>query len=269
MLYSKLFVYKKNLVEKNKKRNKSTETLVVTTQARWVPSLVPRLCTFSFLSFHSFSLCVLFLSLDLFALIVVNLNPHSHTLSHTHSPTSFVHFSSLFFLLHRKVKLKMACQRINMYTTKTNHAIKTQNQQIGKLLSERKDENARIRIEGVLRLKNMLVAVEIISLMSELLGQRLQLIITQNACSPDLIEAVATIIYCSSRIAEIPELQEITQQFALKYTKEWCLTHMNNESNCVSPRIIKLLGLRPPDFGTVMKALKECADEHGVGLPQQ
>jgi hypothetical protein len=51
----------------------------------------------------------------------------------------------------------MAIQRIVMYTTKTNAAIKQQNKEIGKLLSERKDENARIRMEGVIRHKNMVI----------------------------------------------------------------------------------------------------------------
>jgi len=158
----------------------------------------------------------------------------------------------------------MAIQRIVMYTTKTNAAIKQQNKEIGKLLSERKDENARIRMEGVIRHKNMLKAVEILSLMCEILGQRLQLIITQNFCSPDLLEPVATIIYCANRIAEIPEFMEITEQFAFKYIIEWALTHRDNESNCVSPRIIALLSLRPPNFSIVMKALKEVAEEQGV-----
>jgi vacuolar protein sorting-associated protein IST1 len=160
-----------------------------------------------------------------------------------------------------KVKLKMCSQRITLFEKKTNLAITTQKQQIAKMLSEKKDENARIRIEGVLRQKNMLVCVEILSLMCELLGQRLQLIVSQKACSPDLIEAVATIIYCSDRVGEIPELKEITQQFALKYTPEWCKQHLNNESNCVSPRVIKLLSLRPPDIKVVIKAMKELAAE--------
>jgi len=151
------------------------------------------------------------------------------------------------------------------------------------MLSDKKDENARIRIEGVLRQKNLvslrpfpfrepiecvsvsqLVCVEILSLMSELLQQRLQLIVKSNACSPDLIEAVATIIYCSDRITDVAELKEITLQFALKYSQEWCRTHINNESNCVSPRVIKLLSLRPPDMKAVIKALQEVAAEHNV-----
>jgi hypothetical protein len=163
-----------------------------------------------------------------------------------------------------KVKLKMCSSRIDMFTKKTNLAVARTEQQIAQLLREHKDENARIRMEGVLRQKNTLTACEIISLMAELLGQRLQLIVSQNACSPDLVEAVASIIYCADRIAEIPELKDITQQFALKYTIEWCRLHANNESNCVSNRIIKLLSLRPPDVKLVIKALRTVAESQGI-----
>jgi hypothetical protein len=158
----------------------------------------------------------------------------------------------------------MCIQRIQMFHQKTNLQIKQTEQQIAKLLDEHKDENARIRIEGVIRQKNTVKATEIISLMAELLIQRIQLIERQAACSPDLIEAVASIIYCADRIAEIPELREITQQFALKYTKEWCITHMNNESNCVSKRIIQLLSLKPPEMKIVISALQNLAEENGI-----
>lgn len=156
-----------------------------------------------------------------------------------------------------------------MYKTKTNIALKTQRQQIAQLLGEGKDENARIRVEGVLRMKNMLIAVEIIALMAETLVQRLQMIISQSACSSDLIESVSSIIYASDRVAEIPELKDITQQFALKYTKEWCMTHRNNESNCVSPRIIKLLSSRPPALKLVIDELKGIAGEHDLDWTPQ
>lgn len=164
-----------------------------------------------------------------------------------------------------KVKLKMASQRVTMYTSKKNNEIKQQRRQVAQLLAQGKDENARIRCEGILQTKRLLACVEALSLMCELLVQRLSMITRSRTCPPDLLESVASILYASDRIAgEIPELAAIAQQFALKYTKEWAYTHVNNESTCVSARCIKGLSAHAPKLTMVITELKGIAAEHNI-----
>lgn len=100
--------------------------------------------------------------------------------------------------------------------------------------------------------------------MCELLSTRIALLNTQAECSSDLLESVASIIYCSKRIDTVPELTECTEQFTKKWGKQFVSSHINNASAQVNPRIVRLLSVEPPTFEAVLEQMQQIADMYSV-----
>jgi vacuolar protein sorting-associated protein IST1 len=164
-----------------------------------------------------------------------------------------------------KVQLKMSNSRMDIFNTKREAEMRKHRKEISSMLEAGKESSARIRCEAVIRIENQLVCTEILALMTELLGARLGLIASSKTCSPDILEAVATVIYCGQRMGDaLPELRKITQQLALRWTEKWVRTHIQNDSGCVNPRIIDALSVKPPNMGKINAVLAAVATEHGV-----
>lgn len=89
--------------------------------------------------------------------------------------------------------------------------IKKEKREIATLLSNEKEEKARIKVEHIIRSDFTIEAYEILELLCELLHERMKLLVAEEKCPPDLDEAVCTLIYCANR-TECPELTEITKQ---------------------------------------------------------
>lgn len=163
-----------------------------------------------------------------------------------------------------KVKLKMCVSRMTMLTNKLNNQLIIEKKQIANLLNDNKDESARIRVESIIHTRNLINVFELLSLMCELLSTRIGLISSSDTCSSDLEESIASIIYCSRRVDNIPELSECTDQFSKKYGSKFVQQHINNEAGRVNPRIVDKLSVSPPDFEIVLNNMQEIAKQFDI-----
>lgn len=162
-----------------------------------------------------------------------------------------------------KSHLKMAVQRLMMHRNKKTNQISVDSKAVAILLQQGKDESARIRCEAILHEKNLCIAYEMLQLMCELLGARVALVTASKECPSDLEEAISSVIYCSGRI-EIPELKFIVQQYAAKYSSEWCTTHVDNASGKVHPRIVEKLAIIAPPFDVLLGMMQDIAATYNV-----
>lgn len=106
-----------------------------------------------------------------------------------------------------------------------------------------------------------------------------------SKCPADLREAVCTIIWASSRCDDVRELQEVTNQFKLKYGKEFVEENMRSEEHVhlrvtslffqsVSSyinsffvsmeQVVHRLNFSAPDHFVVIKQLSSIAKEFDV-----
>ena len=73
--------------------------------------------------------------------------------------------------------------------------MKRQKKDIAVLLRENKEEKARIRTEAIIREDFKLEALDILSLLCELLHERMGLLVSMKQCPPDMVESVSTLIW--------------------------------------------------------------------------
>ena len=116
-----------------------------------------------------------------------------------------------------------------------------QRREIGELLKKGKNEYAWIRVEAVIREKNLIAAYEILELYLELIAVRIELLDkhrncprylhshdpTFNSISPlrsvsvsDMVEAITTLMFAAPRVADLPELVEVRRWLNIKFGKE-------------------------------------------------
>ena len=162
-----------------------------------------------------------------------------------------------------KVQLKSATSRMVMSTNKRNNAIRIDSRLIGSLLQQRKDESARIKVEGLLHQRNLVSVMETLQLMCDLLATRIQIITHSTEVPSDLEESIATLIYASQRV-EIPELELIAHQFVAKYGEKAMRLHLNNDLGRVNPRVVEKLQINPPDFALVISTMQDIAAQWEV-----
>jgi vacuolar protein sorting-associated protein IST1 len=64
-------------------------------------------------------------------------------------------------------------------------------------------------------------------------------------CPPDLIEGISSIIWATNRV-EIEELQEVRNQFKLKYGSDFIKNADENAGGVVNARLLQKLSVQPP-----------------------
>lgn len=113
------------------------------------------------------------------------------------------------FLDHRacsphSTKLPEAPSKIICWLTPCDVAlvlqVKNMRKEIADLLRASKQENARIRVETVIRENLLLQAFEVLELFLELLAVRVQLVEKSKDMPPDMIEALSSLVYSASRL---------------------------------------------------------------------
>ncbi|KAJ1917293.1 Vacuolar protein sorting-associated protein ist1, partial [Tieghemiomyces parasiticus] len=130
--------------------------------------------------------------------------------------------------------------------------------EVGQLLAAGKEENARIRVERVIREDLTVEAFEIIELFCELLLARLGLLDQMKQCDPTLVEAIHSLLYATPRV-EVQELAVVRDQFAMKFGKEFVLKGAENTDNTVNPRLLLKLSWEVPAPFLVDAYLQEIA----------
>ena len=159
--------------------------------------------------------------------------------------------------------LKLAINRLRLQRNKKQQAIKVQRHEIASLLTLGKEDSARIKVEQIIQEDNVLEAYDVLELYCELLSARMQIIVASVECPPDLVEAVVTLIFASSRV-EIPEFAQLRDDFILKWGREYVLLHMNNESSQANTKVVSKLSIAVPDRSLVLGYLRTIASEHSL-----
>lgn len=161
------------------------------------------------------------------------------------------------------VDLKMAVSRIQIASNKKSALMKQSMREIAVLLSEGKEEKAKIRAEALIRDDNLIEAYEILQLQCELLYERIKLIEYSKHCPPDLIPVVSTLLWASRRV-DIPELIEIRKQFKGKYGKTFEENAMENRGSVLNERVVMKLSVDPPAAYLVQTYLEKIAEQFEV-----
>mmetsp|Transcript_13253 Transcript_13253/g.19967 ORF Transcript_13253/g.19967 Transcript_13253/m.19967 type:complete len:318 (-) Transcript_13253:193-1146(-) len=162
-----------------------------------------------------------------------------------------------------KPLLKMASKRIQIANNKRATQSKHAKREVSKLLADGKDEKAIIRVEHIIRDDFTMEAYEIIELMCSLVHERCKHLSSHDECPVDLLEAVTTVLWASSRV-DISELEGIRKQLIKKYGNKFYEEANNNEKNLVNSRVVHKLNISPPSPLLIRKYLKEIAREYEV-----
>ena len=103
-------------------------------------------------------------------------------------------------------------------------------------------------------------AYEILSLLCDLLSERIRYLASEPQCPPDLYEAVCTLIWSAHR-TDIAELQDVKKQFAKKYGKEFIEEAMENKNSCVNERVVHKLSVQVTTSASAGKIRRWRADK--------
>ncbi|XP_059633072.1 uncharacterized protein LOC132275898 [Cornus florida] len=164
-----------------------------------------------------------------------------------------------------KTSLKLATARIKLLKNKKEAQVNQLKRELAKLLESGQDQNARIRVEHVVREEKMMAAYDLIAIYCELIAARLSIIESQKSCPIDLKEAIASIIFGSPRCADIPELLDVRKHFTAKYGKEFTSAAVELRPDCgVSRMLVEKLSVMAPDGQTKIKILSAIAEEHNI-----
>eukprot|EP01094_Clydonella_sp_ATCC50884_P023496 TRINITY_DN5652_c0_g1_i2.p1 TRINITY_DN5652_c0_g1~~TRINITY_DN5652_c0_g1_i2.p1 ORF type:complete len:190 (+),score=53.11 TRINITY_DN5652_c0_g1_i2:38-571(+) len=162
-----------------------------------------------------------------------------------------------------KLPIKAAIVRIKIQRNKKNALIENERRIIAGLLKDGKDENARVRVEKIIKEQHTLDAYEELYIHLEELLQRAQSLKASNGLPEDLREGVCTVIFASPRV-KIAELTTLREQFTVKYGQLILQDAFLNRNDCINPKVFQCLSVSPPSEAEVLLLLNEIAKQHGV-----
>ena len=165
-----------------------------------------------------------------------------------------------------KVNLKMLINRINLLVQKQGNLAKAEKRAVATLLRDGKEQNARIKVEQIIRTDYKLESYDMIKQYTETLITRFNLLSTQEAMAPEIAEAVAALVYSGYMLgAEVAELKELFVLFTAKYGKEFTQEVIGNKDKYLNHRFNKMLSSSSVPDGTVVCAyLTEIAKAYSV-----
>ncbi|MEW5312373.1 MAG: hypothetical protein WDW38_004012 [Sanguina aurantia] len=165
------------------------------------------------------------------------------------------------------IQLQLCLGRIKIQCNKKQQQIRANKREVSELLSTNKHDNALIRVEGVLREKQMIQVYEILELYLELIKVRTQLLSKSKAVPNDMIEAVSSVVYASQRISDLDELAALRNMFSAKFGKtyvEQAASDLHTSRWEVNHKVIKGLLVEPPLLSEKVAELREIAREFNV-----
>ncbi|KAF8065722.1 hypothetical protein HT031_002782 [Scenedesmus sp. PABB004] len=199
---------------------------------------------------------------------------------------------------------RLCIARIRLLKNKRNMQMKAYRKDISELLRSGKQDYARIRVEAVIREAFTLTgkrahaaprraaptrprahkptrrrragavrgvcraaAYEIIELYLELLAVRSGLVASSKEVPRDMLEALSSVLYASSRVPDLPELTTLHKMFTAKFGKEY-VGEACSDVACgrwmVNENLRACLTVEPPEPALKLEALSEIAQEYGV-----
>jgi hypothetical protein len=112
----------------------------------------------------------------------------------------------------------------------------------------------------VIRVRNVLKALEILELFLEMIKTRLDFLATQKAIPAEMRTSVLSIAYAASRLDAIPELGSIRRIFESKFGREVFLEVTRGEPDSgtgVQEHLLRCLSVEPP---TVLEKVAAAED---------
>lgn len=164
-----------------------------------------------------------------------------------------------------KTCLNLAISRIKFLRNKREVQLKKMRQEIAQFLQTGQEAIARIRVEHIIREMNILAAYEILELFCEFVLARVPILETKKECPPELLEAIASIIFAAPRCSDLPELIQIRNLFTMKYGKEFvsAASELRPDSS-VNRAVIEKLSVKAPSANEKLKVLKDIAHEYNL-----
>jgi predicted DCC family thiol-disulfide oxidoreductase YuxK len=166
-----------------------------------------------------------------------------------------------------KTQCQLCCGRIRLMRNKRNIQLKNSRKEVANLLRTGKAENARIRVETVMREEAMLQAYDVVELFVELLQVRVAIVDRSKELPPDMTEAVSSLIYAAARVTDLQELGAIKSLLAAKFGKEYA-AEAASDHLCrkwhVNDNLIRWLSIEAPTPEDKIACLTEIAQEHGI-----
>ncbi|XP_051130974.1 uncharacterized protein LOC127251356 isoform X2 [Andrographis paniculata] len=164
-----------------------------------------------------------------------------------------------------KTSLRLAASRLKLMKNKKEVQVKQMKKEIAQLLESGQEQNARMRVEHVIREEKMMAAYDLLEIYCELIIARLPVIESQKNCPIDLKEAITSVIFASLRCGDLPELLDIRKQLTAKYGKDFATAAIELRPQCgVGRLLVEKLSAAAPDVQMKTKVLSAIAEEHNV-----
>lgn len=165
-----------------------------------------------------------------------------------------------------KAALRMGMARIKIQQNKIVNSVKIQRRAIAELIVVGKYDNARVKVESLIRDDLSLGGLEALLLFCDLIASRAQSLINgaPDSPPPELKEAIASIIWVSNRLNTVAELSTARNYFKRRYGSQFVQRCINNEEYAVSDTITEKLGLDVPSHEMCVEYLQGVAGEFGV-----
>ncbi|KAH6802116.1 hypothetical protein C2S51_033562 [Perilla frutescens var. frutescens] len=162
---------------------------------------------------------------------------------------------------------RLAVSRLPTLKTQRQGRCSVARSDVVHFLNNANHDRALLRVEQVIMEQNMLDVLVALEGYCHLLVERVNLFEQQKFCPEELLEAVSTLIYASTRCGDFPELLELRAIFSSKFGKEFVLRAVELRNHCgVNPRIIHKLSTRMPSLENKMEVLKEIASENNIQI---
>nr|CEL68549.1 TPA: IST1 homolog protein, putative [Neospora caninum Liverpool] len=162
-----------------------------------------------------------------------------------------------------KSSLKMAMSRARMNQNRLQNSIRIQRSEIAALISEGKEERARLKAEHMLRECRVERAMDILYTLCELIVTRMNYLTSEKCCPSDLLSAVHSVLYCEPRL-NIDELKTVRRQFTIKYGQLFVEEAVKNDKQEAHFKLVHSLSLTQPVELEILEVLKSVAEEYGV-----
>jgi vacuolar protein sorting-associated protein IST1 len=144
------------------------------------------------------------------------------------------------------------------------------------LLSQHREQSARIRVENIIATDTTVELMEILELYCELLLARAGLLDDKSRLDSEggegtgLEEAAASIIYSAPRLPrDVKELGIVRAMLIERFGKEFGIKANDNRDGMVPKRIVDKLKVDPPKEELVVAYLTEIARTYGVQWPRE
>lgn len=126
-------------------------------------------------------------------------------------------------------------------------------------------DRALLRVELVIKERNMIDVLAMVEGYCHLLTERAFLLHNQTQCPEELREAAAGLAFAASRCGDLPELREVRRIFSSRFGKEFTVAAAELRNNCgVSGKMVQKFSTRQPSLEIRAKVAKEIAMQKGI-----